>query len=217
MHIKQKGFLKMKYKKQILVLSIILIFFTYIGGPLLEEKFPIEVSLPQVIRFHVRANSDTQEDQDLKLEVRDAILESMGEKFTNVTDIEESRAIVLASSQEIKTVSRAVIESHGKDYDVNVSLREEAFPIRKYGNLVFPQGNYEALIVEIGAAKGANWWCVMFPPICLVDVTHSSSIQREDDSPLNEFIVDETRPFKLKSKLFDFFKPLFDKSKTKEA
>lgn len=206
----------MKYKRQILVLSICLIFFAYIGGPLLEEKFPIEVSVPPVIRFHVRANSDSKEDQALKLEVRDAILESMGEKFTTISDIEESRAIILASSEEIKAVSQSVIQSRGKNYDVNISLKEEEFPIRKYGNLVFPQGNYEALIVEIGEAKGANWWCVMFPPICLVDVTHSSSIERDGDSPLDEFIVDETQPFKLKSKIFDFLKPLFKKDKTQE-
>lgn len=207
----------MKYKRQMLVLSIILIFFTYIGGPLLEEKFPIEVSVPPVIRFHVRANSDTKEDQDLKLEVRDAILESMGEKFTDVTNIQESRDIVLANSDQIKAVSRSVIQSHGKNYDVNISLKEEEFPIRKYGNLVFPQGNYEALIVEIGEARGANWWCVMFPPICLVDVTHSTAIERVEDGPLNEFIVDETQPFKLKSKIFDFLKPLFEKNKAEEV
>lgn len=262
----------MKYKKGILIVSSILIFFIYIGGPLLQQNFPIVNSIPPVIRFHVRANSDTKEDQELKLEVRDAILSSIGEKFESSTSLDESRKIILENTEVIADVSREVIEGWGKDYPVNVALREESFPIRKYGNLVFPQGDYEALIVEIGQAKGANWWCVMFPPLCLVDVTHSNAIEIEGDkkaeeteeamvkdeienndhivqpattenikstdenenetnkkgqkaekdknsnlnkkipldkdSPLNEFVVDETRPFKLKSKIFDFLNPL---------
>lgn len=209
----------MKYKKGILIVSSILIFFIYIGGTLLQQKLPIANSIPPVIRFHVRANSDTKEDQALKLEVRDAILTAIGEKFQDSTSIDESREIILENTETIEDVSKEVIKRWGKDYPVNVDLREESFPIRKYGNLVFPQGDYEALIVEIGEAKGANWWCVMFPPICLVDVTHSNAIEIEEDedSPLNEFVVDETRPFKLKSKIFDFFKPFFTKDKTKEA
>ncbi|OLS02271.1 stage II sporulation protein R [Tissierella creatinophila] len=209
----------MKYKKGILIVSSILIFFIYIGGTLLQQRLPIANSIPPVIRFHVRANSDTKEDQALKLEVRDAILTAIGEKFQDSTSIDESREIILENTKTIEDVSKEVIKRWGKDYPVNVDLREESFPIRKYGNLVFPQGDYEALIVEIGEAKGANWWCVMFPPICLVDVTHSNAIEIEEDedSPLNEFVVDETRPFKLKSKIFDFFKPFFTKDKTKEV
>lgn len=209
----------MKYKKGILIISSILIFFTYIGGPLLEQNFPIANSIPPVIRFHVRANSDTKEDQELKLEVRDAILSRMVEKFEDSTSIDRSREIILENTEVIAEVSREVIERWGKDYSVNVDLREESFPIRKYGNLVFPQGDYEALIVEIGEAKGANWWCVMFPPLCLVDVTHSNAIkiEEDEDNPLNDFVVDETRPFKLKSKIFDFFKSLFNEDEPEEV
>lgn len=255
----------MKCKKGILIISSILIFFIYIGGPLLQEKFPIENSMPPVIRFHVRANSDTKEDQELKLEVRDAILNTIVTKFEDSTSLDESREIILENTETIATVSKEVIEKWGKDYPVNVVLREESFPIRKYGDLVFPQGDYEALIVEIGEAKGANWWCVMFPPLCLVDVTHSNAIEMEEedeketeddedithpvikenpedikdtenvgnikkdktsasnkkshldkDNPLNQFVVDETRPFKLKSKIFDFIKPFFQKHKAEE-
>lgn len=257
----------MKYKKGLLIVSSILIFFIYIGGPLLQQKFPIENSIPPVIRFHVRANSDTKEDQELKLQVRDAILNAIGEKFEDSTSLDRSREIILENTGVIAEVSKEVIERWGKDYPVNVALREESFPIRKYGNLVFPQGDYESLIVEIGEAKGANWWCVMFPPICLVDVTHSVAMEKiededstqavatdegekidkdadtldeenpidknnnlkqdikqkiakeetDKDSPLNEFVVDETRPFKLKSKIFDFFKSLFDEEKPEEV
>lgn len=207
----------MKYKKEILILSAILIFFIYIGGRLIQERFPLVNSLPPVIRFHVRANSDTREDQELKLEVRDKLLDAMGQMFEGVTSIDESRKIILENTKEIEDISKKVIGEWGKDYPVDVSLKKESFPIRKYGNLVFPQGDYEALIVEIGEAKGANWWCVMFPPICLVDVTHSVAIEDAvEENPLDEFIIDENQSFKVKSKIFDFFKPLFSKNKARE-
>lgn len=207
----------MKYKKEILILSVILIFFIYIGGTLIEKRFPVVNSLPPVIRFHVRANSDTKEDQELKLEVRDEVLDAMGEMFEDITSIEESRKIILENTQKIEDISKTVIKKWGKDYPVGVSLKKESFPIRKYGNLVFPQGDYEALIVEIGKARGANWWCVMFPPICLVDVTHSVAIEDTiEENPLDEFIIDENRSFKLKSIIFDFFKPFFSQNKTRE-
>ena len=80
-----------------------------------------------------------------------------------------------------------------------------------YGNLIFPQGNYEALIVEIGEAKGQNWWCVMFPPLCFVDVTHTYAYA-DAESQLGEYIVDENQPLKLKSKIADFVKDLRKKN-----
>lgn len=207
----------MKYKQEILILSVFLIFFIYLSEPLSVEAMPVESNIPPVIRFHIRANSDTKEDQDLKLEVRDEILKEMEVKFEGSTSLDESREIILESSEEIRSIAKDVVAKWEKDYDVNVILREESFPVRKYGNLVFPQGDYEALIVEIGDAKGANWWCVMFPPICLVDVTHSSAIEEDEDNPLNEFIVDETQPFKLKSKIYDFFQSFFDEDDEDEV
>ncbi|TJX12975.1 stage II sporulation protein R [Tissierella creatinini] len=206
----------MKFKKLILILSIFIIAFTYIIHPVIEEKYLLrnpfieeeglnEAHNDDVIRFHVRANSDRKEDQDLKLKVRDEILKEMGEKFEDAASIDESRLIIKENIEEIKSIAENVIAQEKKDYPVDVSLGIEEFPVRTYGNLVFPQGNYEALIVEIGQAKGQNWWCVMFPPLCFVDVVHTYAYI-DAENQLGEYIVDENQPLKLKSKIIDFLK-----------
>src|SRR5699024_691551 len=89
-----------------------------------------------------------------------------------------------------ESLAQEVISGIGEDYGVSVSLGREIFPIRKYGNIVFPQGEYEALIVEIGEAKGQNWWCVMFPPLCFVDITHS--VARDPVEEVTELETDNT-------------------------
>lgn len=208
----------MKYKKLLLILSIFIIIFTYIIHPIIEEKYLLqnpfidqeeykETHNEDVIRFHVRANSDGKEDQDLKLKVRDEILKEMGERFEDTKSLDESRIIIEENIFEIKTIAEKVIAEGNKDYAVNVSLGIEEFPVRLYGNLIFPQGNYEALIVEIGEAKGQNWWCVMFPPLCFVDVTHTYAYA-DAESELGEYIIDENQPLKLKSKIVDFVNDL---------
>ncbi len=211
----------MKYKKLLLILSIFIIAFTYVIHPIIEEKYLFwdpfieekgtnEAHNEDVIRFHVRANSDKKEDQDLKLKVRDEILKEMGEKFEDTASIDESRAIIKKNIEEIKSIAENVIAQEKKDYPVDVSLGIEEFPVRTYGNLVFPQGNYEALIVEIGEAKGQNWWCVMFPPLCFVDVVHTYAYV-DAESKLGDYIVDENQPLKLKSKIVDIVADLNNK------
>ena len=156
----------------------------------------------------MRANSDTKEDQDLKLKVRDELLAVMTERFKNSSTIDESRKIIQENMEEIKSISEKVIKENNKDYSVNVFLGIDHFPIRKYGNMVFPQGEYETLLVTIGEGKGQNWWCVMFPPICFVDITHSYAIETEGE--LDKYIIDENQPLKLKSKTVEVIKKIFN-------
>ncbi len=209
----------MKYKKLIIILSIFIVTFTYIIHPIIEEKYLIQNPFSKeneksynddVIRFHVRANSDSKEDQDLKLKVRDEILKEMAQRFKSTTSIEESRTIINNNIEEIKSIAEGVIAEENKNYSVDVSLGIEEFPVRTYGNLIFPQGNYEALVVEIGEAKGQNWWCVMFPPLCFVDMTFTFSYT-EAESQLGDYIIDEEQPLKLKSKIVDFVKSIVKK------
>lgn len=201
----------MKYKKQILVLSFILIFFTYIMFPYMEAQGESTDGFKkELIRFHIRANSDLKEDQDLKLKIRDQILGAMGEKFESVDSIEESRQIILANLDVMKSISQEVIQREGKDYQVAVSLGQDNFPIRKYGNLILPQGEYESLLIEIGEAKGQNWWCIMFPPLCFVDITHSTALASDDIEALNEYIIDESQPLKFRSLIAEALAKLFN-------
>ncbi|MEW8974170.1 MAG: stage II sporulation protein R [Tissierellaceae bacterium] len=199
----------MKYKRLMLLLCTFIIFTIYIVHPYIVEKNrTIDGFNKDIIRFHVRANSDAGEDQALKLEVRDEILDVMGEKFRNTKSLEESREIIMANMDEMKSIAEDVVDRWGKDYSIDVSLGQDYFPIRKYGNMVFPQGEYETLMIEIGEGKGQNWWCVMFPPLCFIDITHSVAFENEE---LEEFIIDETQPVKLKSIILDLIKKIIGK------
>lgn len=195
----------MKYKRTILLISAFIISYIYIFHPLIEKKITKDGFKEKVIRFHIRANSDKKEDQALKLLIRDEILEVMGEKFQDTKSLDESRIVIKENMNEMKKIAEEIITDNEKDYAVNISLKEEDFPLRKYGNMIFPQGQYEALIIEIGEAEGQNWWCVMFPPICFVDITHSVAYAAENNE-LGEYIQESNPPLILKSAIGEFFK-----------
>ena len=120
----------------------------------------------KVIRFHVLANSDSVEDQVLKLSVRDAIGAYMREQLPDVEDKAVCRAFIETNLKEIEQVAGEVIVERGYAYDVNVCLTECDFPVKTYGEYTFPAGTYEALRVTIGEGEGANWWCVVYPNMC---------------------------------------------------
>ncbi len=143
-----------------------------------------------LIRFHVIANSDSQQDQALKLKVRDAVLEKMNPILNNTTTIEQSKQIILDNIENIKLIASDVIKSSGKDYDVAVNLEQTMFPTKKYGDIVLPSGKYQALRIVIGEGEGKNWWCVMFPPLCFVDITHGT-VSDETKEELKNVLTDE--------------------------
>lgn len=133
------------------------------------------------IRFHVIANSDTVEDQELKLLVRDGLLKTINEGLAEETmaradtdqdrvylTIEESKDYIQMNIPEIEKTAEAIIAEEGYDYSVEAKLAATFIPQKTYGNITFPAGNYEALNVTIGDGDGQNWWCVLFPPLCLI-------------------------------------------------
>ena len=200
----------MKYKKTILVLSIFIMSFTYIVHPLVKEYVESKEGYKdEIIRFHIRANSDRDEDQELKLKIRDEILKEMGDKFKGTVDLDKSREIIVANMEAMKTITEDVIQREGEDYSVDITLGQDNFPTRKYGNLVYPAGDYETLLITLGEGSGQNWWCVMFPPLCFVDITHSVAYNLE-----NELIertekraeLDEQPKLILKSKIVDLIR-----------
>lgn len=130
-----------------------------------------------LIRFHVLANSDSEEDQALKRAVRDAILKQVAPKLAASRSIEESRQIVQQIRPEMEAIALSVVEKWHKNYIVHTEYGHYAFPTKSYGNLVLPAGNYEALRVVIGKGEGSNWWCVLFPALCFVDIEHSTAVQ----------------------------------------
>lgn len=138
----------------------------------LNEETNIQESIEKkIIRFHCIANSDAAEDQALKLKVRDAVLQYIQPKLKESKSINESRNILKNSDSQIKKIALKVIKDNGYKYGVVTMLSHENFPVKTYGNITLPQGEYEAYRIIIGSGKGKNWWCVMFPPLCFVDIT----------------------------------------------
>ncbi len=204
-----KGVVKMKYKKTILVLSIFIIFFLYIGHPLAEKEMMKNYE-DRLIRFHIRANSDREEDQELKLKIRDEILQVMGDRFGDTKSLDESRSIIMKNMDEMKDIAEKLIREEGANYGVDIRLGRDNFPTRRYGQFILPQGEYETLLISLGEAKGKNWWCVMFPPLCFVDITHSVAYNAEADIELVEVDTEETE-LKLKWKTAELFEKFREK------
>ena len=161
----------MKYK-----IGFFLITFFFVFGILTGIYINTDMALADVpekiIRLHVVANSDSPVDQQLKLQVRDRIISSMSGRLEGLKDISEVKSIVQGSLAEIEAAAREVIEENRKLYGVKAACTEMDFPTRAYGNITLPAGTYQALNIVIGEGKGKNWWCVMFPPLCFIDVAH---------------------------------------------
>lgn len=159
----------------------------------------------EIIRFHVLANSDREEDQELKIKVKDAVLEMLEQKLKDASGIEETREILKNCLNEIKETAEYVIEKEGYDYPVTVKLEPYEFPIKTYGDCTFPAGTYEALRVCIGKAEGKNWWCVVFPNLCFTDTIHAVLPEEEKQELKNvlseeeyEYLFEEETPVKIK-------------------
>mgnify|MGYP002624177331 CR=1 FL=1 len=121
-----------------------------------------------VLRLHIRANSDSEIDQSLKLKVRDEVLKTGKEAFSGAENMEEAVEKCSAAAQKIKNTAETVIRENGFSYPVSVEIGRSFFPVRTYENdVTLPAGDYTAVKIVIGSGKGHNWWCVMFPPLCL--------------------------------------------------
>ena len=188
----------------LLIISVVYIIHPFI----LNKETNVNNFKDQIIRFHIKANSDEKEDQALKLKIRDELLKKMKVQFEKSNSIEETREIIKNNIDNIKYITEEMIKEEGKDFSVDVSLGNRNFPTRKYGNITFPSGEYETLQVSIGEGKGENWWCVMFPPLCFVDMDHSNANNVEKDlkkvlteEEINLLLSHKEPPIILKSKI----------------
>lgn len=166
-----------------------------------------------VFRLHVIANSDTQEDQNLKYQVRDSLLSYMNQIAQGVTSKEEVIALVQTHQEEFEQIALQTIQEHGYDYSVSIHIGNFDFPTKDYGDISLPAGTYDALRVEIGEAQGHNWWCVMFPPLCFVDISSGIVPEESKDSLKNNLSdeeyslisADHKNEFNFKFKLIEMF------------
>ena len=135
-----------------------------------------------LFRLHVIANSDSKEDQNLKYIVRDNLLDYMNSLCANCSTKEEAISIAKEHINDFEKIATNTIIEHGYSYNISVEIGNFEFPTKQYGDISLPAGYYDALRVKIGESKGQNWWCVMFPPLCFVDVT--SGVVPEDSKKL---------------------------------
>ncbi|MDU7955683.1 MAG: stage II sporulation protein R [Clostridium perfringens] len=156
----------------------------------IEENVVEDIS-EKLIRFHVLANSDSDIDQDLKLRVKDEVLKYISPILNESQSLEESREILKREDKNIIKIAEDYIKSQGFDYTVETTLTRENFPVKEYGNIVLPQGEYEAYRILIGEGKGQNWWCVMFPPLCFIDVTKGQVAYDETEEKMKDVLSEE--------------------------
>lgn len=143
-----------------------------------------------IIRFHVRANSDSKEDQELKMAVKEDVVTMLKPMLEHCDSVEQSKNVIVSNLQNIYITAVNTIVEQGYDYEVKVYVTEEEFPAKTYGDLTFPEGNYQALRIDIGEAKGHNWWCVMYPPLCFIDES-TAVVSMDGKELLKKNLTDE--------------------------
>ncbi len=184
---------KIKFRVIILILSligIISVMTITISGEVKKVDSISDDYKNKLIRFHVIANSDSDEDQELKLKVRDAVIAYLQPKLIESTSIAQSEKIIKNEYNELEKISKNIICKNGYNYDVKVGIKNSTFPTKQYSSVILPAGEYKALKIVIGKGQGKNWWCVMFPPLCFVDEANGV-IDKATDKKLKEVLTED--------------------------
>lgn len=201
----------MKIFKRFLILFAL--FTIYILFSLVSYSNAVTADISNsVFRLHVIANSNSEEDQNLKYKVRNALIEYMNSISKGVSSKEEAIKIAEENKENFYNIAKKVINDNGFNYNVNINIGNFSFPTKSYGDISLPAGFYDALKVEIGEASGKNWWCVMFPSLCFVDVSEGivpdeskedlqSNLQEEEYN----LISSDNLEFQVKFKLVELF------------
>lgn len=201
-----------KNLKMVIILTFLLFLYSSICAISYAQNISTDIA-NSVFRLHVIANSDSEEDQALKYKVRDGLLTYMNSVCENCSSKEEAISIVEKNKDIFEQIAINTIKEEGYSYPVKINIGNFEFPTKNYGDISLPAGYYDALRVEIGEAKGQNWWCVMFPPLCFVDI--SSGVVPEESKELMENSLSEeefalvseqsNNEIQFKFKLLEFF------------
>ena len=201
----------MKKIKYICILSVLLFSFVFICVSSYANSVSTNLS-DNFFRLHILANSDTEEDQNLKLKVRDNIISYMDTLCYDNLSKEEAIELTKTHLTDFEKIAKLTIEQEGYNYPVKLSIGNFYFPTKIYGNISLPGGYYDGLKIEIGNAQGQNWWCSLFPPLCFVDIS-SGVIDEETEEELKEklneedfaIITSNSETIKLKFKIVEIF------------
>jgi stage II sporulation protein R len=162
----------------------------------------------------VRANSDSEEDQQLKLQVKDAVVTYLSPMLSDSGSTDESRQILSDHIDDITRVATDTLRSLGSDEEVSVYFEKSYFPMKVYGDMTFPPGEYEAFRIDIGQADGKNWWCVLYPPLCFIDAAYAV-VPEDSKETLKNVLTEEeysaitNTQYKYEFKLIDAMKSIF--------
>lgn len=176
----------MKLKKRV-ICGIFAVLLAWFGtGELRMQRNLAE----EVFRFHVIANSDSEHDQALKLKVKESIIAYMEEELPDSDSVETTKEWAVSNMQEIERIAKETLRRYSCDHEVRGSIENCYFPDKSYGDVTFPKGYYDALRIEIGEGKGANWWCVLYPNLCFLDAVHAV-VPEEGKEKLRQVLDEE--------------------------
>lgn len=206
---------KVGIMRLVVVIAVILIITAVITLSIYSGNMGCQLS-DSLVRLHVVANSDSPEDQSLKREIRDAVLAFMRKELSDAKDVINTKTVINNDLKKITTIAEEVVLKHGMNYNVKTTLGDYPFPTKSYGDITLPAGNYQALRLVIGNGEGANWWCVLFPPLCFVDVTHGTvpdsvkedlkeALTEEEYNILTSADEESDIPIKVKFKIVELF------------
>lgn len=194
-------------------------FVSFAGSPaIIENSTLLQKDLAkQILRFHVLGNSDSEEDQNVKLYVKEGLITYLAPLLKDCTGKEDTTRVLMAHLTDIEAEASRLLAMKGYYYGASANLGKSNFPIKVYGDITLPAGEYDALKIELGKAKGRNWWCILFPNLCFVDATYTviptdSKMQLKALLTEEEYtaIIKEEKPnVVVKFKLWDFLSKLF--------
>lgn len=217
----------MMKKQQI---ALIYIFLLFVGAITSVYKEPVTASTQEpvvipdeAIRLRILANSDSDEDQALKRKIRDEVNKEITQWVAELTSVEAARQLIQSRLPDIEAIVEDVLKKENKQQAYSVNFDNVSFPTKLYGNFIYPAGDYEAILISLGEAKGANWWCVLFPPLCFLDFSNGEAVQATElddteDDQINKkdkrssLVVDEEEEkgeIEVKFFLVEWFQGLF--------
>ena len=202
--------MKSNLLRVLLILFLLMIFIFITAKSYANSIF--ENLTENVFRLHILANSDSNEDQELKLQVRDEIIKYIKTLTSDCKTKNEVISIVSSNLDKLVQIAKKTITQNGYNYDVTVELGNFYFPTKYYGNVSMPAGNYDAIRIKIGKAEGKNWWCSLFPSLCITDVSNGiidKNAEKTLKSNLNSeeytLITSNNQDVKFKFKLIELF------------
>ena len=188
----------------VLYLAFSITYFSSVSGEIRES----------VVRLHILADSNSKIDQEVKLKVRDALLEKNTQLLSNKVTPENAEEYFKQSKDELEKCANEVLKENGFDYTAKITLGKEYYTTRVYEDLTFPAGTYTSIKVVLGSGDGKNWWCVMFPPLCVPVAT--GGVETDDGVALEEYldengkrIVESNGKFKVGFKIVEIYERLF--------